>query len=618
MKIAYLKISNFKTIRELTITDIEDALILVGRNNTGKSTILDAVRAVFGDYTISASDFNHAGGNIVIEVMLQIDEEDLKYLHRNGIVSRYKHFDLWEKDFRKKLPSYQNGILTFSYIFNRNGIKRYDDGNKKNNIYIENVFPKIYYVDHQRNKSDIQEDVLMLQGESGIGELRENRCIFDSMKTCNQCFSCIGYMNQKKPAELTLAETARLFQYKLFRVNLNTFSEKLNQNFAKNGGRSEEISYKIVFNPDEIFRIDTIVKNNDRGIEGNVEKMSEGLKSIYILSLLETYVETENIAPYIIMIEEPEIYLHPQLQKVASEILYRLSRKNQVLFSTHSPTMLFNFTTRQIRQIVVDNDYNTTVKAQTDIDGILDDLGFTANDLLNVNFVFIVEGKQDKSRLPLLLNKYYSEIHDANGNLQRIAIIATNSCTNIRTYANLKYINTLYLKDQFLMVRDGDGKDRQKLGQQLCRYYDDRRVEDLENIPRVTRKNVLILKYYSFENYFLEPQIMAEIGVIQNTEEFYDILFAKYKEYLYRLVSTRNMLEKLNISITTKQDLKDNFENIKIYVRGHNLFDIFYGKYKGAMENEILQKYINVAPRETFSDILTAIDDFVYFQNRMK
>ena len=28
---------------------------------------------------------------------------------------------------------------------------------------------------------------------------------------------------------------------------------------------------------------------------------------------------------------------------------------------------------------------------------------------MNVSFVFIVEGKQDKNRLPLLLEKYYSE-----------------------------------------------------------------------------------------------------------------------------------------------------------------------------------------------------------------
>ncbi|MBR2379284.1 MAG: AAA family ATPase, partial [Bacteroidaceae bacterium] len=54
------------------------------------------------------------------------------------------------------------------------------------------------------------------------------------------------------------------------------------------------------------------------------------------------------------MIEDPEIFLHPQLQKVASEILYRLSKKNQVIFSTHSPNMIFNFSSRQIKQVLLD------------------------------------------------------------------------------------------------------------------------------------------------------------------------------------------------------------------------------------------------------------------------
>ena len=49
--------------------------------------------------------------------------------------------------------------------------------------------------------------------------------------------------------------------------------------------------------------------------------------------------------------------------------------------------------------------------------------------------------------------------YDDEGNLRRITIIPTNSCTNIKTYANLKYINKLYLKDQFLMIRDSDGKN---------------------------------------------------------------------------------------------------------------------------------------------------------------
>ena len=73
----------------------------------------------------------------------------------------------------------------------------------------------------------------------------------------------------------------------------------------------------------------------------------------------------------------------------------------------------------------------------------MNDLGYSANDLMNVSFVFIVEGKQDRARLPLLLKHYYGELYDEKGNLKRVAIISTNSCTNIKTYANLKYINQL-------------------------------------------------------------------------------------------------------------------------------------------------------------------------------
>ena len=56
---------------------------------------------------------------------------------------------------------------------------------------------------------------------------------------------------------------------------------------------------------------------------------------------------------------------------------------------------------------------------------------------------------------------------------------------------------------------------------------------------------------------------------------------------------------------------------IKIYVRGHNLYDIFYGKYRSE-EEEILHKYVDAAPKEVFADILNAIDRFVYFENRKK
>ncbi len=119
----------------------------------------------------------------------------------------------------------------------------------------------------------------------------------------------------------------------------------------------------------------------------------------------------------------------------------------------------------------------------------------------------------------MLLDKYYSEIRDENGELNRVAIIPTNSCTNIKTYANLKFINRGYLKNNFLMIRDSDGHDPDKLKQDLCDYYYHRIKDDDAKIPRILPDNVLVLKYYSIENYFLNPVIMTELGIIGSVEE---------------------------------------------------------------------------------------------------
>lgn len=619
MKITYLHIKNFKSIRDLEINDIENAMILVGKNNTGKTVVIDAIRMVVGDYKVEDRHFLDLNHNIEIGICVEFTQEDLERFHQKGYVSKYKKYDLWEKDFCSKLPSYQNGILCFTCIVNRQGIIKYNDGFKKNNPYIPIVFPKTYHIDQSRNVDAIQSEVLRLYDKESMNDIKENVCMFDSTKKCNRCFECIGMIHKKTPEELTVYEAEKLMEYKLFHMNIDAFSEKLNYYFHLNGAISQDIKFEVNFHPEEMFRIEAQVYNRERKTSGTLRTLSEGLKSIYALSMLEAYIDEDSTIPCIIMIEDPEIYLHPQLQKVASEILFRLSKKNQVIFSTHSPNMIFNFSSRQIKQVLLDSEYYTVIKEDSDIDQILNDLGYTANDLLNVSFVFIVEGKQDASRLPLLLQKYYSEIFDEDGKPQRVSIIQTNSCTNIQTYAQLKYINKLYLKDQFLMIRDSDGKNPKHLVKQLCNYYAQREKEqDVGNLPKVEPKNVLILKYYSFENYFLDPKVMASIGVVKSEDEFYNILFKKYKDYLYKLPSVKRLLRTYNIRIHSKDDIKKNLEQIKICVRGHNLYDIFYSRYHGSAEQEILKKYIDAAPPETFADILKAIDRFVYFENRRR
>ncbi len=614
MQIRYLKIRNFKSIQELEIQDVENALILVGKNNTGKTVVLDAIRAAVGNYAVQESDFNEKRQNIEISMKLEITEEDLQLLHALGRVSAYKRYESWKRDFCEKLSSFSDGELSFTCIIHQSGEIRYYDGWKKHNKYILEILPKIYYIDTSRNLKSFQEDLLMFQESEQLVRLRSNKCMFDSAKICNKCFSCIGLINQKRPDELQIHETARLLEYKIYQLNLENFSRKVNENFQKNGG-FEEIKYTVSCNPDELFQVKAEAWHEEQQRLSSVERLGNGMRSIYMLSLLETYIEDEKNLPSIIIVEYPELFLHPSLQKSASKVLYRLSKKNQVIFSTHSPNMVVNFTKPQICQIALNEEGYSIARQNADIDDILNDLGYSANDFLNVDFVFIVEGKQDKSRLPLLLQKYYSEMYEENGELSRVSIITTNSCTNIKTYANLKYMNQLYLRDQFLMIRDGDGKNPEELANQLCKYYSDRQAEKIDKLPRVQRQNVLILKYYSFENYFLNPSVMVQLGIIKSEQQFWNILFSKWKQYLHRISSGKHLTQVLGKKINSVEELKENFEAFKIYMRGHNLYDIFYGRYR-SNENEILKKYLEIAPREDFQDILEAIDSFEFFENR--
>ena len=186
-----------------------------------------------------------------------------------------------------------------------------------------------------------------------------------------------------------------------------------------------------------------------------------------------------------------------------------------------------------------------------------------------------------------------------------------------KTYANLKYMNQLYLRDQFLMIRDGDGKNAEELANQLCRYYSERSRQEIDKLPRVRRENVLILKYYSFENYFLNPKVMTELGIVKSEEHFWKILFSKWRKYLYKISSGRRFQEKIGKTVETVEDIKEYFEEFKIYMRGHNLYDIFYGRYRDR-ETQLLKKYLEIAPREDFKDILDTIDSIVYFNSRKK
>lgn len=283
MQIIKLGIQNFKSILQMQISDIENALILVGKNNTGKTAVLDAIRAVSGQYKIQDEDFQEDYPNIEIEVSLKLNDDDLYCMQEDGIVSQYRRYESWYKNFCEKLPSYQEGILDFTFVANREGKIRYSDGYQKNNSYIPQILPNVYYIDAQRSLDHFQENILMLQEDELLKQMRTGCCMFDRAKKCNHCFSCIGLLNQKTTEELNAFETAKLLEYKLYHLNLDTFSRQVNDNFRKNGG-NEQIFYSMNQDMEKMLSVTAEVYHEKQDKYKPVNCMGKGMRSIYMLS----------------------------------------------------------------------------------------------------------------------------------------------------------------------------------------------------------------------------------------------------------------------------------------------------------------------------------------------
>ena len=74
MKLQKLVIKNFRGIKEQEITDIGDAVAFIGKNNSGKSAILTAIRFLYGDYAVEEKDFYKDSSDMEVEGVFHCDD----------------------------------------------------------------------------------------------------------------------------------------------------------------------------------------------------------------------------------------------------------------------------------------------------------------------------------------------------------------------------------------------------------------------------------------------------------------------------------------------------------------------------------------------------------------
>jgi len=220
----------------------------------------------------------------------------------------------------------------------------------------------------------------------------------------------------------------------------SNLAESLRSNFPK------EPSWNSIFK---------LTLEDDRGIPLN--KRGSGMRRLVLLSFFRAQIEsrrTENAPNIIYAMEEPETSQHPDYQMMIVKALIELSETDdaQVLFTTHNSNLAKEIPKKSLRYIHNDNGL-LKVENGTNIDGtdnsdiidrIIDTLGALPDPKNKVKVLLFVEGENDVKGLV-----GYSKIfHSADNSLinldanEQIAFIPTGG-SQLKYYIEKKYLDGL-------------------------------------------------------------------------------------------------------------------------------------------------------------------------------
>ena len=297
--------------------------VFVGENGCGKTTILDAISSAMLEYkaeTFSIADMENPKQKTEIKVYSNNEFKVAGTFPNNDFDSTGFCFTAGLRNRGSK--SYLLTPVVYDQQFLKSNPDKPKDGSPDLRLSVNNPFSgkrfndtDILYLDKNR----------LFQTRSGnYNNTRFDRIMEDFNFQYNKGSEQIEDLNQDLNDKIKKGKIE------------NKFLETAINEFQKISNYRVQLDFVDNYKP---FKDASFVVKKENNQQISLSSLGSGYEMIFSL-IYSYYMSEQNNKNMIILIDEPELHLHPKIQQKFVEFLLEISKKAQIIVTTHSSLLI--------------------------------------------------------------------------------------------------------------------------------------------------------------------------------------------------------------------------------------------------------------------------------------